>query len=237
MATRYSPKIITDGAVLYYDENNKNSTNKKDLILGRNAVLAASNYSYFVNDGLFGTTAASVAQYNSSAPSPGTGFSGNFWIRRTANTTGNWDTICYVDTGGPRYRQLWFGWYYNVTDQIHCSVPYYSAVDTTDWWSVDPAWSYVGLTFVVGQWYNFCFSYNNATRLHSTYINGMLAASGTRPGLGDMNNPNGSNIYIFGTSNQSYANGNLKSVIFYNRALTASEVMQNFVAVRNKYGY
>jgi hypothetical protein len=236
MAVYRGPQIITDGLVFCYDEGDLLSKNKKELAYDSVAVLADPSYNYFARSTQLDTTAASIAQYNSTSPSPGTGFSGNIWIRRTGNTTGNWDSIFYMDGGGPRYRQIWFGWYLNTTDRIHCSMPYYSATDTTNWWSVDPSWSDAGLTFTINNWYNFSFSYNNSTRVLSTYINGKFALSDTRPGAGDINNPNGAVTYIFGLNGNSYVNSQTKLLSIYNRPLSSNEIVYNYNVFKTRFG-
>jgi hypothetical protein len=230
------PDINENGLVFSYDETNPKSGTSSELILGRSASVISTTQRDFAQDTSLATTYASVAQYNSSAPSPGTGFSFSAWIRRTGATTGTWESIMNIDSGGPRYRMLWFGWYFNTTDRIHCSMPYYNGTDSSVYWSVDPTWANAGLTLVQNQWYNFSATYNNSTRLLSTYINAILALSGTRPGLGDLNNPNNAPIRMLGCNNTSSQNGQLTSVSMYNRALTANEVKQNFNATRGRFG-
>jgi hypothetical protein len=125
---------------------------------------------------------------------------------------------------------------YNVSYLQSRNLQYYDGTNSSNWFSVDPTWANAGLTLVQNQWYNFTATYNNSTRLLSTYINGILALSGTRPGLGDLNNPNNAPIRMYGCNNTSFQNGQLTSVSMYNRALTASEIQQNFNATRSRFG-
>lgn len=236
MGLAHSPRIVTDGIVLAYDETNTKSSDTSELIAGRTATVASSTQRTFAQDTLLETTFASIAQYNNTAPAPGTGFSFSAWVRRTGTTTGGWDPMVLIDGGGPRYRMLWFGWYYNTTDKIHCSMPYYSATDTSSYYSVDPTWANAGLTLSTDQWYNFCATYNNSSRSLITYINGIQAATGTRPGAGDLNNPNGSVVRLYGCNGVSSSNSQLTAFTMYNRALSAEEVKQNFNALRGRYG-
>jgi len=213
--------------VFYYDADSSKGGVNLDIVRNKPNVYTGGEFiKQFENDPqIFATTAASSTTYNSSAPSPGTGFSGVFIIRRTAGTSGTWDPICLIDNGGPRYRQLWFGWYFNTTDRIHNSIPYYvDANNTTNWWSTDPTWANAGLTLQINQWYMYAFSYNNSTRECRTFINGNLATSGTRPGLGDANNPNNARITLYGTNNNSYQNSQIKFAVFYNKPLSDNEV-------------
>ena len=235
MGVTYNPRLSTTGLIFCYDETNIKSGTSSELIENRNASIISTTQRDFAQDTSLATTYASVAQYNSSAPSPGTGFSFSAWIRRTGATTGDWNIIMNIDSGGPRYRMLWFGWYFNTTDRIHCSMPYYNGTDSSNWFSVDPTWANAGLTLVQNQWYNFTATYNNSTRVLSTYINGILALSGTRPGLGDLNNPNNAPIRMYGCNNTSSQNGQLTSVSLYNRALTTQEIQQNFNATKSRF--
>lgn len=115
-------------------------------------------------------------------------------------------------------------------------MPYYSATDTSSYYSVDPTWANAGLTLSTDQWYNFCATYNNSSRSLITYINGIQAATGTRPGAGDLNNPNGSVVRLYGCDGVSNSNSQLTAFTMYNRALSAEEVKQNFNALRGRYG-
>ena len=234
MACSSGPELVNSGIVLAYDETNSKSGNTSELVLGRTAGVSGSTRT-FAQDTLLQTTYASVAQYNSTAPSPGTGFSFSAWIRRTGVTSGNWDPIVLIDSGGPRYRMLWFGWYFNTTDQIHCSTPYYSATDTAVYWSNDPTWASVGLTQSINQWYNFSATYDNTSKSLKTYINGIPGASGTRPGLGDLNNPNGANVTLYGCNGTSSANSQITAFTMYNRELSQDEVSENFNALKGRY--
>ena len=85
-----------------------------------------------------------------------------------------------------------------------------------------------------GTWYNICFTYDGvAVRL---YLNGVLdisaaAAKGTIAAS--------SADFIIGsaytTIGGSYFNGNIASVNLYNKALAATEVLQNFNATRGRF--
>ena len=235
MGIAYNSKIVTDGLVFCYDEGNVKSSHTSELILNRTAIVDNS-IRQFAQDSLLATTYSTLAQYNSLAPFPGTGFSMLAWIRRTGSTTGTWDPLVVIDNGGSRYRMMWFGFFTNITDKIHCSMPYYSAIDTTSYWDVNPTWADAGLVLTTNQWYNFAVTYDNSLRLTNTYINGIFALSGTRPGAGDLNNPNNAYLRIYGCNNTSYGNSQVTSVSIYNRALSAAEIVQNFAATRGRFG-
>jgi hypothetical protein len=85
-------------------------------------------------------------------------------------------------------------------------------------------------------WYQVVGTYTSGTR--RLYINGTLVNSDTQTGV-IATNTNGCSIGVYGGFNGSrgyYYNGNISLVKVYNRALTASEVQQNFNALRGRYG-
>jgi len=236
MALSHSPKIPLQGLLFLYDEQNIKSGNTSELILGRNATVQSTTERRFTIDSSLSTIhASSINAYNSTAPLPGTGFSFSVWLRRTGNTTNTWDQLIGIDGGGPNYRTLWFGFYSGQTSQFHCSHPYWDGISSSNWWSVDPSFANVGINFEINKWYNFCSTYENSTRICRNYINGILAASGTRPGLGDLNNPNGSTIQLFGCNNVPSQNAQLRIFSMYNRRLTESEIFENYNALRGRF--
>ena len=84
-------------------------------------------------------------------------------------------------------------------------------------------------------WYNFVFTLNNTSYLKQIYINGLLDASGTGGGAYTGTGSNtriGGKVMFFG----SYFDGNMSNVSAYNRVLTATEVKQNYDALKWRYG-
>jgi hypothetical protein len=85
-------------------------------------------------------------------------------------------------------------------------------------------------------WYQVVGTYTSGSR--RLYINGVLVNSDTQTGT-IATNSGGMSIGVYGGFSGSrgyYYNGNLSSCKVYNRALTASEVSQNFNALRSRYG-
>jgi hypothetical protein len=237
MALNHSPSVVTNGLVLCYDEGNPKSGTTAELVSQRAATVASTTERRFAQDTLLSSIYASSAAYNSAANSPGTGMTLSTWFRRTGNTTGGWDLMAAMDGSAPRYRTFWFGFYTNQTSQIHLSLPYYTGSGTTtQFWDVNPTFASVGITLVTNQWYHFAGTYDNSSRVCNTYINARFAATGTRPGLGALNNPNNSTLQIFGCNNVSSFNAQTRLLTLYNRALSAAEVAQNFNALRGRFG-
>jgi hypothetical protein len=82
-------------------------------------------------------------------------------------------------------------------------------------------------------WYNCVVTWNSSANRSSLYVQGLLDVTGTAA------NPSA----LTGTFNiganyvpTAYVNGQMPHFMFYNRELTSSEVMQNFNAMRARYG-
>lgn len=89
-------------------------------------------------------------------------------------------------------------------------------------------------TFVNNQWYYFCFTYKTGDS--SFYVNGesiknILTTTGN---IVDNTNPIG--FGARGTNSNLAINANISVSQIYNRALTATEIKQNFNALRGRYG-
>jgi hypothetical protein len=85
-------------------------------------------------------------------------------------------------------------------------------------------------------WYQVVGTYTSGSR--RLYINGVLVNSNATTGTLSTNT-NGCSIGVYGGFNGArgyYYNGSIGNVKVYNRALSASEVLQNFNALRGRYG-
>lgn len=80
-------------------------------------------------------------------------------------------------------------------------------------------------------WWNATVTYNNSTGF-ALYLNGYLVDSDTStPGVDDTK----VNLGRYSTSH--YFDGDIGSAMLYDRALSASEVLQNFNALKSRFGY
>jgi len=91
-----------------------------------------------------------------------------------------------------------------------------------------------------GTWRNYIFTVNRTSNLLILYRNGVLVASTDISGLGDQDNSINFLIgggYVSGSSpNGAYHwQGNISNASIYNRALTADEVRQNYLATKERY--
>lgn len=86
-------------------------------------------------------------------------------------------------------------------------------------------------TVIVGQYQQFCFTFANNTG--SFYKNGTLIAS-----KGSMTNPTSWPNFQIGNNGgtTSTVSGNIPLLRIYDRALSASEILQNFNAQKSRFG-
>ena len=105
----------------------------------------------------------------------------------------------------------------NLSNFSTITIPTSTNINTTNWFQI------VG-TFTSGS--------------RCIYINGVLKNSDTRTGT-IATNTNGASIATYGGFNGSrgyYYNGNIGSVRVYNRVLSATEVAQNYNAIKSRFG-
>jgi hypothetical protein len=90
-------------------------------------------------------------------------------------------------------------------------------------------------TLSTGTWYNIVFTLNNTTYAKQIYINGTLDSSHTGSGAYTGTGSNtriGGKVLTFGL----YFDGKISSVTSHSGILTASEIKQNFNALRGRFG-
>ena len=95
------------------------------------------------------------------------------------------------------------------------------------------AWYTTSTTFSANTWHYLCFTHNSSNS-GSYYFDGTAVTTVSNPGslAAITNNP----ITIgYGSINSYYWSGRISNVQIYNRALTASEVLQNYNAQKGRY--
>ena len=155
-----------------------------------------------------------------------------------------------IVTGGSISVSVWVKWTTTGTttstiqalvDNNHSSSPVQGFVlqDRPDLskvltFSTNPSQNGVASTFQVGDgtWHHIVCT--NDTVTSKLYIDGVLNNSASQGGLSTVQ----SNISIgyWQFTPGRYLNGNIAQVSIYNRALTASEIQQNFNATRSRFG-
>jgi hypothetical protein len=95
---------------------------------------------------------------------------------------------------------------------------------------------YANFIYQINTWYNLTGVWSSNSR-NELYCNGVLC-SGTRGGQVQSSVINGNTNLLLGSRNYGSFpfSGKYASASFYNRALTASEIQQNFNATKSRYG-
>ena len=223
--------IITDGLVLYLDT--------------ANATSYSSNSANFKNLGSTKLTPTIVGSptintTNGSITLDGTG-THYVYVAEDGTTAGfniqNFTIDCWVNLlNDGTYEVLWS---YDYTTHI---APYYAQHIRTNnpqagmQLSCNSGVSVSKLGIVnFGTWQNFTFvrSLDNGTT--SMYLDGQLEVNNT----GQTNSINYYNQEVWigkGDFSTSYYKGDIGPYKFYNRALTASEILQNYNATKSRFG-
>jgi hypothetical protein len=235
MATNYGPRVITDGLVLALDAADPNSypgsgTTWSDLSgFGRNGTLINMEIpgDYSNSIGYFNFSLDEWADCSLSSGLTGTGFwTMESWFKVNGppsnasymnvivdtNATGGTSNMLAVDYGGTSLGG-------SQNQLVYAS-------RTTSYVTL------LGPVLTQGVWYHASVVRNGTTDT-KLYTNGNL--SNTYSG----NIPTGTQPLVrIGrwTDGTVYSNTSISSVKIYNRALTASEIQQNFNALRGRFG-
>jgi hypothetical protein len=229
MAFNYSPKIITDGLVLYLDAANTRSypgsgTVWSDLSRGGNngtltngPTFDAGNGGSIVFDGV-----NDFVSVNSSSTIPigSNARTLSIWFYTVAST---WvgDVNNLFQYGGATTRS-------SLGIDFHISYPQMQLWTYGDDMVFNSTFSQIG-------WKNITVTYNgNVTIL--IYENGIFTQTKTLSGV---LNTSSTPLYI-GSANpaiiSTYYLGNIANVQIYNRALSATEILQNYNATKTRFG-
>lgn len=141
-----------------------------------------------------------------------TNLTGRFGIfsTRTINTTGSWQLEVGTGNGGTRRVAV-------------------TGIGTWIWESADSV-------IPINSWSHVCFvKTSNAVQGGSLYLNGALLTPSTTTAYTISNNTD-TKVIGQGTNGAQFFSGKINSLKLYNRALTATEVLQNFNAQRDRYG-
>ena len=228
MAFNYSPKIVTDGLILYLDAANPRSytsgsgTTWTDISrIGTNGTLVNGPTFSSANGGsiVFDGTNDYVDLGGSLNLKPTTAITVSTWIRFNAMVA---DVRALSD------------WHQNgATDRW---IFYITNSNTIQWYLLTNSFaSAVPFSPVLlNTWYNFTGVYNGISQIF--YVNGVFHNS--TPKTGNMNTSNTSQPVRLGgqVSAGGYHNGNISTTLIYNRALSATEILQNYNTTKTRFG-
>ena len=234
MAFRYSPKIVTDGLVLYLDAANtksyvSGSTTWNDISRGGNngtlvngPTFSSQNGGSIVFDG--------VNDYVDTANSTGLNFTNTsgtvslwfktsvantFLIAKNMDSTGGWGVL--IDASG---------------------IPLFEAKNNAS--GASAFYRYVNVTGTNNVWHNIVAAFTTSTSVVanntvSMYFDGVLNQSALTQVLVYGGNTAGT-IQLGRRTSGGYFNGNISNVQIYNRLLSANEVLQNYNATKARFG-
>ena len=237
MGVNYNPGIVTNGLVLCLDAANKKSYPKSGITITDNiaqntGVLIggitynSSNNGIFLLDGTTGYIQGSFSQVlfgNSNSHTV------NLWINKLGTNSSNWAYI-YDKYGNTRCPGLLF---YLNTNQL-----------VVEYWQTGVSWVNMptGLTINQNQWYFISMRVSaggtGATKSFTVDVYSNTATvSATVSSTADWDASVNGNLNLGRSiSNNTYSNCQFGMVTTYNRILSASEVSQNFNALRGRYG-
>jgi hypothetical protein len=230
MAFNYSPKIVTDGLVLYLDAANQysyvsGSTSWNDISrTGANGTLTNGPTYNSANGGSIvfdGTNDYVQTTYNTDLL---TGYTLSAWFNPFSLSL-NGPIIFKPDS---TYLSPNFG---NITRF------YINTSGVLDFFWTNSSQFYIASTPLPSAniWYHAVGVYSSANNSISLYLNGVLKSTTTTSGTTIVANQ----PYLIGRTdptNNIYFKGNISQTLIYNRALSATEVLQNYNATKTRFG-
>ena len=239
MATKYSPKIVTNGLVLSLDAANNKSypgsgTTWSDLS-GNSYNGTLTNGPTF-NSGNGGSIVFNAStQYVDTANTSGLNFTNtsgtvSLWIKTTAAfSSGAYIIAKQMDATG--------GW---SMDFNTVGVPYFETKNNAS--GATACYRFATVVCNNGVWHNVVATFTTSTSVVANntitmYVDG-VSSNSTLNQLLTYGGNTSENIKIgrrTGTSIDAY-NGNIAIVQIYNRLLSATEVLQNYNATKSRFG-
>jgi hypothetical protein len=232
MAFNYSPKIVTDGLVLYLDAANSKSyvsgsTTWNDISrTGVNGALTNGPTFTNNNGGAIVFDGSNDYILSNSAINTGQNFTVDVWFKLTTSGRRALVSNSYLYTANT-------GWYFFIggsgqTNNLALSVGTDQAYINT-----------VANTLINNQWYNACGTVTNGGSSMQLYLNGapLTPASSTLATISIAYTIPDYKIGRLAVSGfEDYYSGSIASTKIYNRALTAQEVLQNYNATKTRFG-
>ena len=225
MSIGYGPRVVTDGLVLALDAADTNSypgsgTTWYDLsgngytgTLRNSVAYNSSNGGYFEFDGTDTAITTDLTRDNDN-------FSYSAWFQYGGGTGERniIDTFEGTSTEWTRLNVYYGNHSFHIDNDANKTVLQGSAAQTNVWYNS------------VGTW-------DPSTGSMKLYVNGELDAQTTKAQTTTISGL--SNLFIGARSSSSYSEefiGNIACVYVYSKTLTASEIQQNFNALRGRFG-
>ena len=229
MSLSHHPNIVRNGLVLYLDAGNRKSysttgtawtdltKNKANGTTVNSPVFSSNNNGYFTFDGV----STYVNMPTSSFP---TGNQITIGIWNYGITAVAASAIWLSDASNNRTINIHLPWSDN-TVYFDCgnSAGTYDRINTAA----------LSASQWQNSWHYWVFTKNVTTGTMQIFLDGVLNTSGTAKTLTILT----PTVSYVGRSISAYHNGRISKIDVYNRALTASEILQNYNATKSRYGY
>ena len=235
MAFNYSPKIVTDGLVLYLDAANSKSyvsgsTTWNDISRGgNNGTLTNGPTFNSTNGGSIGFDGTDDRVSQTTAINTGYNFTVSAWVYPTAMGVTRRAII-----GNSYNYSTRRGWYFAVGGG-GTSNAFFLSVGSDNSYKIAPAdtlsiniWTYI--TAVCQNGGGSIDLYKNGSIVSGSFASALTSGNITY----DINQFNVGFRIVGGT--QDPYTGNIAQTSIYNRALTASEILQNYNATKTRFG-
>jgi len=222
MSFSHSPRIVTSGLVLALDAADQNSYPGTGTAW--NDMSGNGNTGTLVNSPTYSSTNGGTLIFNGSNQYGNT-LTNNFAIGSNSKSLQVWfkqnvsGTVDVIYGYGNSVTAQFFGLYYDASNRI-----VFWGYNTADYVT-----SYIISTNV---WYNVAITYISPTVY--IYVNGVLigqnnytANTGTAYSMIGANTTGGPSNYL---------HGNISNVQVYNRALSSTEILQNYNAQKSRFG-
>lgn len=242
MSFNYSPKVASNGLILYLDAANKNSYVSGSL--SWNNLAARQNNGTLVNGPTFNTGSGGSIVFdgtNDYVGTPifnyGTGdYTWTFWLKASSQLS------AYIGQG--QYAGNIGGTIYGVlrNDQGLSNMVTFQVASGGG--SQNILIKSTSNVFTNNVWFNITVTWNFSTKTLLMYINGtQTTVTTTTAGTITTLTPTNQGIrvqsigmYDDSRTNIFQFNGNMSTVNIYNRVLSATEVLQNYNTLKGRYG-
>lgn len=231
MAVGYNPSLISDGLVLYLDAANTKSysgsgTAWNDMSSRNNNGTLTNSPTYSsTNGGNFSFDGINdfVSINNSTTFNNNIG-SVELWIYINSFTNADWFTY---GIGSGSFAQLYIRYYGSRLDF------YFGGIGKNQ----DYSFSGSNLTnnFPTAKWLNICVTYDNTAGAGTIYVNGSSVVTMTNA-TNAISQWTPAAMYLGGFTWDGYSNTRIAACRMYNVRLNASQVSQNFNALRGRFG-
>ena len=219
MGLKHHPRVVTDGLVYYLDAANPRCYSGSGLTVNG---LVGGIGGTLVNGVGFGSTNNGFFTFD------GTNDYAEFPYNASINNVTQMTIECWYKSSNISVGGMLFSTYTNTPSNLGYNFEIFQSKMLLQIW---PASTYTQSTITLSNntWYLLTTTYNSGTVKY--YVNGESAGSASYTF-----SPSSVNLLIGKwPTNNYYLNGQLANIKFYNRDLSAQEILQNYNATKKRY--